>query len=529
MQSQFQSNNILQTKRERISDEITHTFRNFERLNQRFLLKIKEKNLLVRKFNGQFLFENAFEVLAVLTEHSIKETETIANRTKTMIKKIVDWSLIHSEFTFLNNRNDIIQHFLEDEYNPIYFGFLLVLHCKIYNYVLKIYQLEETNSMITCEIGHSKCEEFLRIGIFHSPMGPKFAILEKTQNKFQTAIDFGVSSLQEFSRFSKDDKRFIKNLFSFSKENSEKSQNQDFLNNKSKISSIEIEILKTISKNIGVFPQAIILYSEYISEKVLILAKQKELSFLFHFLVKSVETKSYAQEEQLIRKKSETNKTLQTKEDSKITAKDQSSCAVSTKLTIGQKNKNTTLNLKKFKQCDDKNLVNLTSMVDLPTPDKKKKTKGNQTKKIEFEKISVMSSTISPIQKTEFFTQNSMNEVEFKKSKPGKKNSACQTMLDLTENSQIYTEKGRNKISPKEALHDTPSFNKDWNLKCNGVLKISSETKKIEFLVSDKDGADLFLHFRDMELSGSSKNNLVIRDTLRFRQTSFKSEHIDDM
>lgn len=90
---------------------------------------------------------------------------------------------------FLNRQSEIIEYYLEDPDNPIFVGLIIFILCTLHHYTLKLYQLQEGNTLVSCQIGLGDIKEnLLRLVVLVSPYGPLFGILTKNLAPVQNNV-----------------------------------------------------------------------------------------------------------------------------------------------------------------------------------------------------------------------------------------------------------------------------------------------------------------------------------------------------
>lgn len=525
--------------REQLAHSLATDISVFQSLNQTLLKKLKAKNLTLQKVGGQFLFENVFEVFAVVTEKSLGEAESIRNRIRTTLQKVLDWSLVHSSFAFLNKRKDIIAHLLDNLDSPLYFGFLFLLNCRLYNYILKVYQLQESGSLVSCQIGPSSFKEYLRVAVFHSPHGSRFAVLQKSSVRPSSGFldDSIPGSFSDLGKFDQSDKRYINSVFnnfsdSPSKRIEQERSGSTFVRT---MTEEEAEIQSTLGTNLGICPQIFVACSEYVRDKEIVQVKRKELRFLYHNIVKSVALQSCAAP---AAESLRGSMALDKKVSSVLLDRKTSGSTIEVKevsLTNSRflaRRPKLDIDLKNVQGWEDRSRQNIASMTNL---DGFQSERGRlaQTYQIPKKGQHQLNSLISPRADALVFFKSKRQESSLNRETPSSASqmtyynyNACPSMADIQDPAppigslqkfQSVVQTSTADLSRKPQVLEYNS-----EIRVTGALKFYDEGKKFGFIIGDKDGLDIFFHFKDMELNGISEERLVKNGPQRFSYVEMK-------
>lgn len=567
--------------REQLAQSLVSDMNVLETMNQRLLKRLKEKNLTIQWFDNQFLFENVYEVFAVATEKSLAEAAAIRDRTRTQLQRVQDWSLIHRSFKFLNKQKDIVAHMLENLDSPLYFGFLFLLNCRHYNYILKVYQLQENGSIVSCQLGSSKYKDHLRIAVFHSPHGPRFALLQKgkpaagkrdemakvTGNEFPSQSE----NYGDLAKFDQNDKQVIR--FVFDNFHEAPGNKTDSSARQTKAAHVmtdqEANIQMILATELGICPQLFVCYSEQIRDKEIMELKKKELGYLYHNIVKSVAIQSCsvavaspAADQKLLpigvplekgksgiafekgrsligvdrkhsgvgmafeKKGSLLNADRKSMNISAVDSKDvsghglQSPAAYKKKSQVG-------FSLKNLQEWDDQrpevaspfNISNASPIggrlsMTMQVP------KGRQHNQLN----SLISPRANPLVFSKMKRQESSVTRESNQPEPFPQLSygrgMCPSMADVHDTlPNIMTLAKYHSVAiPSQVDVSRKPQVLEYNSqnRVTGTLKFYDETKKFGFIVADKDGQDIFFHFKDMEQNGIIEDRLIKNNTQRF-------------
>ena len=519
------------SQRERIAQSLVSDMAIFESLNVTLLRKLRAKNLVVQKFGDTFLLENVFEVFAAVTEKSLAEASTIRSRIATTLQKVQDWSIIHSSLGFLNVRKDVVAHCLDNMDSPLYFGFFFILNCRFYNYNLKVYQLQDNGSLVSCQVGSSKLHEHLRIAVFHSPHGPRFAILNKDKTRYGPGSESELAAAAEIGRFDLNDKRNIRRVYNnFNESSSEELTDRLAVTPTHALTDQEVEIQTMLASQLGVGPQLFVAYAQSIRDKEIMQFKKKELWFLYHNIVKSVPVTRFAVNtpeggrSPPIERKTSSILALERK-GSGITAEFKDGSFGNKLTSSGMSRKGPPmLNLKGIAMGDDKPRNPVPSMANLDSMKGDRLTQTvHVTKK---EKHFQLNSLISPRANALLFTKPKRQESSLNRDPvtppPRSLHSTygiCNSLMDIQDPLQGLTMPslsgfGGMALNRFQSVR-TPSMAElsrkpqvlEYNteVRWTGALKFYNEQGRFGFIVGDRNGADIFFHFKDMEQNGLQK------------------------
>ena len=509
------SSNLLY--RDRLANNLKD-LSSFNILNQKTLKRLFEKKLGLQKFGSHYLFSDVYEIFAVLTEKSIKETQKIKNSTIEMIKRVKDWSCIHRDLAFLNRNQEIIEYYLEDPDNPIFIGLVLFILCNLHDYTLKLYQLQEGNTLVSCQIGAGDIKEnLLRLVILVSPCGPLFGILTKNIVTPQQNVPV---SLTDFTT--------IENDMVGSFDNYHESMNnfdQNLLQEEPReLNEYDVHILKLIMANLGLSPHFFIDYSEYMRYKCFNSIAEKELKFLVNNIVKSVSTKSCQKIPN-----SSTNDSISNHRPYDNEFNEQKD-KLNMDFNNTRKNLNSpyqhfnpySSNAQNFKQmherCNEPQVAK--SMAYIMSPEAK--DYGQQ--RILNQNINQFNPLANPELNNRIYHE-SLKEINHKGSNlddfyMGNRNKGgmvAHSVINLTNNHMIEKIK-----APMNTFNEIPATSnkpvvldqsKDRHI---GRLKFYNEKKTFGFLVKESDNSDIFFHLSDMEATGITVNRLMNDKELKF-------------
>jgi cold shock CspA family protein len=540
------------SQRERIAQSLVSDMAVFEALNRTLLRKLRTKNLVVQKFGDQFLFETVFEIFAVITEKSLAEAPSIRNRIRTTLQKVQDWSIIHSSFGFLNVRKDILAHCLENMDSPLYFGFFFLLNCRFYSYNLKVYQLQENGSLVSCQVGSSKLTEHLRIAVFHSPHGPRFAILNKATVKFAPGSESELAAAAEIAKLDVSDKRTIRKVFNnFNESPSDEPGDRQPALSSTTLTDQEVEIQTMLVSQLGVCPQLFVAYGQSVRDKEIMQFKKKELWFLYHNIVKSVPVTSCAIAQSLEAKSPEVRSPdgrsphrIDRKGSGFITMERKGSGIISEVKEVSFGNKLTssgmsrkqapTLTLKNIHALEEKTRPNVTSMGNLGFVGGDRLTQTVQiTKK---ERHFQLNSLISPRANALIFAKPKRQDSSLNRDPitPPPHSTAttygiCPSLLDIqdplpTLGGSMAFGRWQSVRTPTAAELSRKPQVLEYNAenRVTGGLKFYNEQGRFGFIVGDKDGADIFFHYKDMEQNGIPEDILTKSTNQRFSYVEMK-------
>jgi cold shock CspA family protein len=511
----------------------------FQRFNKALFQKLFDKGLNIKKSDGIYFFDNVFEIFAILTEKSVKEAGKIRTQICETIRNVKDWSQIDNDFAFINKNPEIRASFLENIDNPIFTGFLLLFMCKWHKYNLKIYQLQEGNSLISCEIGSETQIECIRLAILVSPYGPRFALLDKSGEKctFEQISNIP-KSLSEFSPvkvLANERGSFETYLESIT--NFEIFSNQVKKEAKKELDKNDLRMLKTIVDNVGICPQFFIDYSEYLRYKEFIQMAKKELGFLFHNIVKSVAQKSCQNIEFITTKESviDHNQKKYINAPANITSFANFTNVLencnNVKISVNQPQSNKASSNVLNEPPIVPSMANLAAFEILAADDNYRRNirfgapdgdvsmnnlysypQGEGSNRNEQSRLQLIYSNASLAQ------SHDPSPMVNKQGNQG----VFQSVLSFGNTMKEISTNNLNP-SPSESASRKPVIIEQNNEnRFGGTLKFYNEPKKFGFLVKDDDGSDVFFHLSDMELGGITESMLLTRKDLKFSFVTMK-------
>lgn len=515
MDNRSSSSNLLY--RDRLANNLKD-LSSFNQLNNKTLQRLFAKKLGIQKFGSHYFLSNIYEIFAVLTEKSIKETQKIKNSTIEMIKRVKDWSAVHSDLVFLNNHTEIIDYYLEDPDNPIFIGLIIFILCIFHHYTLKLYQLQEGNTLVSCQIGLGDIKEnLLRLVVLVSPYGPLFGILTKNLNQPQTNVPI---SLTDFTTIENDTvgsfDNYLESINNF---------DQTLLKEEPReLNEYDEHILKLIITNLGLSPHFFIDHAEYMRHKYFNSIAEKELKFLINNVVKSVSTKSCQKLANV-----STNESLSYENSLKDAKEAQNkNCGANEDVIRKQVNLQQnwynpyTSNAKNFKQMQElynepqvaKSMAYITSPEAKDFDQMKPQTQSfNQFNPLTTNEIN--NSTYQENFKDFIYTNNNLGD--FGSPNNNRLGLVTHSVINLSNNQPIEKIK-----APVSTMAEIPSVSKkpvvidQGKDRQIGRLKFYNENKTFGFLVKESDNSDVFFHLSDMEATGVNINTMMNDKELRF-------------
>lgn len=507
MDTRPSSTNLLY--RDRLANNLKD-LSSFNHLNRKTLKRLFEKKLGIQKFGPSYFFSNIYEIFAVLTEGSIKETQKIKNSTIEFIKRVKDWSAVHADLAFLNCHSEIVEYYLDDPDNPIFIGLIMFILCTSHHYTLKLYQLQEGNTLVSCQIGLGDVKEnLLRLAVLVSPNGALFGILTKNLAPVQQNVPI---SLTDFTTIENDTvgsfDNYLESLNNF---------DQALLKEEPReLNEYDEHILKLIISNLGLSPHFFIDHAEYMRHKYFNSIAEKELKFLVNNIVKSVSTKSCQKISNL-----STNESLQNA-NSGSELKDGANAHadyVTKQLNLQQNWFNPyTSNAQNFKQIQDMHNEPQVakSMADISSPQDNDDAapKQNNSSINQFVFANNEANATHDIKPSRFTVPN-LNDMEANRSP--KTAYMAHSVINLSNNFPIERVK-----APVNTMQEMPVTSKkpvvldqgkDRHI---GRLKFYNEKKTFGFLVKESDNSDVFFHLSDMEATGINVNSMLNDKDLRF-------------
>jgi cold shock CspA family protein len=226
---------------------------------RKFYNKLSRKQFTIDAICGKVFFNNPYELFAALVKGGKSFSDQVKVDLLQCICEISDWKAFMPELEFLQTNKLVLSQFLRNPDSPIFWGFLLILLSALYKYQLKIFQLYEGKSLISCEVGRTADSgSLLRLGVVIFPDGFKFSVLKKVTH-----------SSEEYSLES-----YIRNL---------KFENKIY---EIHLTKNEVNALKILTENLGFFPQLIVDYNDLMVQKEYYENSKTELAQIFDNIVK---------------------------------------------------------------------------------------------------------------------------------------------------------------------------------------------------------------------------------------------------
>lgn len=226
---------------------------------RKFYYKLSRKQLTIDAISGTIFFDNPYELFAALVKGDKALFDQIKLDLLQCICEVSDWKAFMPELEFLQTNKLVLSQFLRNPDSPIFWGFLLVLLSALYKYQLKIFQLYEGKSLISCEVGRAgEPSRQLRLGVVIFPDGFKFSVLKKFKSPEE---EYNVESFLRDLKF--DNKIYEIHL-----------------------TKNEVNALRILTENLGFFPQLIVDYNDLLSQKEYYGNSKTELAQIFDNIVK---------------------------------------------------------------------------------------------------------------------------------------------------------------------------------------------------------------------------------------------------
>ena len=470
----------------------------FEKLNKDVLYRLYDKGLSFKKFDDCYFFSSIFDIFAVLSQNSLVNKEKVKEELIDRIEQIYDWVDLNDNLAFLDDNEEIVDHFVDNPDNPIFMGLLLTITSVLTGINLKLYQLQKGNCLVSCQINSGKVDgQQQRVAILSSPFGPIFGLLEKNSKSIIRNIPV---SLADFSTIENDKKSslegFLDNIQNFNFDMAKEPPKE--------LDEYDEHIMKLIVTNLGLNPHFFIDYSEYVRYQEFNHVAEKELIFLINNIVKSVSTQSCQKLNSLSTKDTinqiQSHQNIQNQINTHLNNKLHQPCDGN----MYQSNANN------FRQMNaDKRIA--PSMAHLTTPESKDLPLTDEQKKEimkKTNKISVFEITEKDRPRTRIFKNSSIERNKQKKN--------IHSVINLSHHT--VSEKTKAPIKPieEETKSKKPTIIDQSENRHNGKLKFFNEKKSFGFIIRDDDLSNIFFHLSDMESAGISANFLNSHKNQRF-------------
>jgi len=226
---------------------------------RRFYAKLSRKQLTIDAFCGTSFFSNPYELFAALVKGNKALSDNVKLEILQCICQVSDWKAFMPELEFLQTNKLVLSQFLRNPDSPIFWGFLLVLLSALYKYQLKIFQLYEGKSLISCEVGRAgEPGRRLRLGVVIFPDGFKFSVLAKFKGSEKEY------NIENYLR----DLRFENKIYEIH------------------LTKNEVNALRILTENLGFFPQLIVDYNDLLTQKEYYGNSKTDLAQIFDSIVK---------------------------------------------------------------------------------------------------------------------------------------------------------------------------------------------------------------------------------------------------